>query len=132
MGKIELTNTDLFLDLTTVKYGESFFDLHNDYDCEGINYKLLNKTISFLFQPRIPEQAKKELCLLFEEATIADFKVNLKHTADRRTVDLFYRGRYEMGGNLFEISPNGEGIFYIDFWEGDSFVIFSKKVTLIV
>jgi hypothetical protein len=61
---IDLTNTELF------------FDLHNDYDCTAINYKLPDKTINFLFLPRIHDPAKKELCLLFEEATIADFNVN--------------------------------------------------------
>jgi hypothetical protein len=129
---INLTNTELFLDLNTVKYGESFFDLHNDYDCTAINYKLPDKTISFSFQPRIHESAKKELCLLFEEATIANLNVNLKRTPGSCTLDLFYRGRYEKDGNLFEITPNGEGVFYVDFWEGDSFIIFSKKVTLII
>lgn len=127
---IDLTNTELFLDLLTIKYGESFFDLHNDYDCTDINYKLLDKTIRFLFQPRIPEPMKKDLCLLFEEATIASFNVNLKCTADSCTLDLFYRGRYEIDSDLIDVSPHGEGIFYIDFWEGDSFIIFSKKVTL--
>src|SRR5687768_9975936 len=118
---IDLTNTELFLELTTIEYGESFFDLHNDYNCVDINYKLPDKTIRFLFQPRIPEPTKKDLCLLFEEATIADLHVNLKRTEDSCTLDLFYRGRYEIDGNLIEFSPLGEGIFYIDFWEGDSF-----------
>ena len=127
---IDLTNTELFLDLTTIKYGESFFDLHNDYDCTDINYKLLSKTISFLFQPSTSEPLKKGLCLLFEDATIVDFNVNLKRTSDSFTLDLFYRGRYEIDGKLFEISPHGEGYFYIGFFEGDSFEIFSKKVTL--
>jgi hypothetical protein len=74
---------------------------------------------------------KKDLCLLFEEATIANFNVNLKGGEDSCTLDLFYRGRYEIAGNLFEISPHGESVFYIDFFDGDSFIIFSKKVTMI-
>jgi hypothetical protein len=35
-----------------------FIDLHNDYDCTDINYKLPDKTISFLFQPRNSAPAK--------------------------------------------------------------------------
>jgi hypothetical protein len=105
--------------------------LHNDFDCTDINYKSLDKTISFLFQPRNSAPTNKELCLLFDDATIQNFNVNLKRTADSCTLDLFYRGRYEKDGNLFEISTQGEGVFYIDFLEGDSFIIFSKKVTMI-
>jgi hypothetical protein len=127
---IDLTNAELFLDLTTIKYGESFFDLHNDYDCTNINYKLLSKTISFLFQPSSTEPLRKSLCLLFEDATISNCNLNLMRTSDSFTLDLLYRGRYETEGNLFEISPNGDGYFYIGFIEGDSFEIFSKKVTL--
>jgi len=127
---IDLTNAELFLDLTTIHNGESFFDLHNDYNCADINYKLLDNAISFLFQPKPPELMKKDLCLLFEEATIVDCTINLKRTDDSSTLDLFYRGRYEIAGNLFEISANGEGVFYIELLEGNSFIIFSKKVTL--
>lgn len=128
---IDLTNTELFLDLTTIDHGESFFDLHNDYSCTDINYKLITKTISFLFKPRITGPTAKDLCLLFEDATIVIFKFNLKGTAESCVLDSFYRGRDEIEGNVFEISPHGEGVFYIEFLGGDSFTIFSKKVTLI-
>ena len=127
---IDLSNAELFLDLTTINYDGSFFDLHNDYEGADINYNLFEKTISFLFQPRASAQLKKDLYLLFEDATIANCTINLKRTADSSTLDLFYRGRYEIADKIVEISSAGENIFYVNFIEGDSFIIFSKKVTL--
>ena len=127
---IDLTNAELFLDLTTINYDGFFFDLHNDYECADINFSLSEKTIGFLFQPRGSAQLKKDLYLLFEGATIANGTINLKRTADSSTLDLFYRGRYEIAGELFEISSEGDNVYYVNFIEGDSFIIFSKKVTL--
>jgi hypothetical protein len=127
---IDLSNAELFLDLTTIDYDGSFFDLHNEYECTEINYNLFEKSINFLFQPRASAQIKKDLYLLFEDATIANCTINLKRTADSGTLDLFYRGRYEIADKIFETSSDGENIFYVNFIEGDSFIIFSKKVTL--
>ncbi|WP_207515627.1 hypothetical protein [Longitalea luteola] len=127
---IDLTHAELFQDLTTIDYENSFFDLHNDYACTGIDYQSANKTVGFLFQPITKDSGKKVLLLQFEDALIASFSVNLRRTADSNTLDLFYRGRFEISGKLFDFHPDGGGVFYIDFWEGDSFTISSKKVTL--
>lgn len=46
---IELTNVELFKDLTTLETVDTFFDLHNDNTCTNIHYKRSDKTLGFLF-----------------------------------------------------------------------------------
>jgi hypothetical protein len=131
MATIELLNAELLKDLTTVEAGETSFDLHNDYVCTNINYKLQTKTLSFLFEPSLADVAKNPLCLLFENVTFSNFKLYLKSTADSSTLDSFYRGRYEIDGSLFEYATTGEAYFYMEFIEGASFEFFSDKVSLV-
>ena len=131
MTTIELINAELLKDLTTVEAGETFFDLHNNYVCTNINYKLQAKTLSFLFEPGLADVTKNPLCLLFENVTFSNFELYLKSTVDSSTLDSFYRGRYEIEGSLFEYTPTGEAYFYMEFIEGDSFEFFSSKVSLI-
>jgi hypothetical protein len=70
-----------------------------------------------------------KICITFKEATIA--RINFIHpTAEERTLNNFYRGRYEKDQRLFESSELGEEYFYFEFENGDSFEVFSKEVVL--
>jgi hypothetical protein len=128
---IELTNVELFKDLTTLEAVDTFFDLHNEYTCTNIDYKLLDKTLGFLFEPNKSNAAKNNLYLLFENATISNFNLYLNRTTDSSTLDSFYRGRYQLENALFEYAPSGEGYFYLEFIEGDAFECFAGKVSLL-
>lgn len=129
---IELTNVELFKDLTTLEAEETFFDLHNDYTCTNIHYKRSDKTLGFLFEPNKSDAAKNNLFLLFENATLSNFNLHHNRTTDSSTLDSFYRGRYQIDDALFEYAPTGEGYFYLEFIEGDTFECFAGKVTLSV
>jgi hypothetical protein len=131
MNIVELTNAELFKDLTTVDAGEALFDLHNNYVCTNIDYKPETKSLFFLFEATMADAEKKHLCLLFENVTFSTFRLFLKRTADSSRLDSFYRGRYEKDGALFEHAPTGETYFYLEFIEEDSFEIFSSKVSLL-
>jgi hypothetical protein len=131
MAIIELTNAELLKDLTTVETVDTFFDLHNDYTCTNIDYKLLDKMLGFLFEPNKSDAAKNNLYLLFENATIVNLNLDLTRTTDGSTLDSFYRGRYQLEDTLVEYAPTGEGYFYLEFIEGDEIECFAEKVSLL-
>lgn len=130
MPLIELTNAELFKDLTTLGNVDTFFDLHNDYTCTSIDYKSFDKTLGFSFQPNNINDTKKNLYLLFENVTLSNFNMYHNRTTDSGILDSFYRGRYQNEGALFEYTPTGEGYFYLEFIGGDAFECFAGKVTM--
>lgn len=130
MTLIELTNVELFKDLTTLKTVDGLFDMHNDYICTKIDFKSSDKTLGFLFKPNKSDAVKNNLYLLFQNVTLSNFNLYLNRTTDSSILDSFYRGRYQLDDALFEYTPTGEGYFYLEFIEGDAFECFAGKVTL--
>ncbi|MCS3795075.1 hypothetical protein [Niastella sp. OAS944] len=130
MNTVELTNAELFKDLTTVVVGKRFFDLHNDYDCIDIEYKLETKSLAFLFEACRTGIVERHLYLLFENVTCSTFKLFFKRIVESSTLNSFYRGRFIKDDTLFDHAPDGEAYFYLEFEEGDSFELFSSKVVL--
>jgi hypothetical protein len=125
---INLTDIELFKDLTSVEVEDRVIDLHNNYNCRSINYTIDNKTIEILFELR--DTKLNKLCLLFEGAVIAKSSYFFNRTTDASTINSFYRGKFEANGGLLEYSVSGESYFYMEFEEGDTIEMFAKKVTL--
>ena len=126
---MDLTNCELFKDLTTVSIKDKFFDLHNDYNCKIINYDLVVKVLKLIFEPC--RSNVNSLSLEFNEARISNFTFNFSYSQDANTLNAFYRGRFESDGLLLEYSKLNESYFYLDFQEDDKFEVFAKKVSLI-
>lgn len=125
---INLTDIELFKDLTCLQQEDRIFDLHNDYNCTSINYNLANRTTEIIFES-INSKANK-LCLLFEEASIAKFICFLNRSEDASTINSLYRGRFETSEGLSEYSASGDRYFYIEFEQGDIIEMFAQRVTL--
>jgi len=50
---------------------------------------------------------------------------------DSCTLNSFYRGQFEVNGELFEYSPIGDRYYYIEFEKGDAFEILAQQVVLL-
>jgi hypothetical protein len=122
---IELTNVELFKSLVDIMDGEKIFDFHNEYRCVKINFESKNLELTFR-----KDQNSSIVILQFVEAEICKFEIGLGF-ANSYKLDLFYRGRYEDEGKLFEFSPLGKRYFYINFLDGDYLEILTKDVFLI-
>lgn len=125
---MDLTNSELFKDLTTVSAENQFFDLHNDYNCKAISYDSIAMILTLVFKPC--SSTKKNLCMEFTGARIANFTFHLSCSKDASTLNAFYRGKFENDGVLLEYSNSDERYFYIDFEEDDKFEVFARKVSL--
>lgn len=122
---VELTNVELFKSLVGIESDNGFIDLHNDYDCISIQYSVETKLFEISFQA-----TNSNVVLQFKDAVINKFNLVPKRTEDSCTLNSFYRGRFEVNGELFEYSPIGERYYYIEFEEGDAFEVLAQQVFL--
>ena len=125
---MDLTNSELFKDLTAISEENQFFDLHNDYSCKAISYDSATKVLRAIFEPC--KSKTNNLCLEFTEARIAKLFFYFSCSQDASTISAFYRGRFEIEGELLEYLKSDERYFYIDFQEEDKLEVFAKKVSL--
>jgi hypothetical protein len=129
---IELTDVELFKDLTLIEQDGNTYDLHNDYDCIDLSYDKESESINIVFEKHSSKSlGNDKICLLFKNVTVAKFYLFFIRTEDTSTINSFYRGKFENDGELFERSSGGAGYFYIEFEKGDKFEFFSKKVLLL-
>jgi hypothetical protein len=127
---IDLTNTELFKDLTTIESKDKSFDLHNDYDCILIDYDV-KKRVLIIDLKRNGREKGDKLRLQFENASIAKLELHSTESQDSGTISSFYRGRFEINGILSEYSSQGERYFYIEFEDGKKIELFANFARLI-
>ena len=60
--------------------------------------------------------------------TTIDF-FNLKEV-EGLTIDTLYRGRAELDGELIEVSEDGKGYFYLEFYEGQKLEFWAKYISV--
>lgn len=123
---IELTNIELFKSLSSVESDNAIIDLHNDYVCTSIQYSTDKKMFELSFQAE-----NSNVILQFKDAVITKFDLVPKRTEDSCILNNFYRGRFEINGELFEYSPLGQRYYYIEFEEGDVFEILAQEAFLL-
>jgi hypothetical protein len=121
---IELTKQPLFDPLTSLDTDEGYIDLHNDYKCQNIT--LENQCLKINFG------GKNEVVIEFLNVEITKLHWLFSQTPDSKTLDNFYRGRFEKSGSLHEFSESGKGYFYLDFYEDDCLELFADSVFLTV
>jgi len=51
---IELTDAELFKDLTCIEHNGKIYDLHNDYDCTSLSYDIESESINIVFEQVSP------------------------------------------------------------------------------
>lgn len=122
---IDLTDVELFESLVGIESDNGFIDLHNNYDCTSVQYSVEKKLFEVFFQA-----ANSNVVLQFKDAVISKFNLLPKRAEDSCTLNNFYRGRFEVNGELFEYSPARARYYYIEFEEGDTFEILAQQVFL--
>lgn len=120
----DLTKAELFKSLLVFKTKETVIDLHNDYDCENINYEFDKSCLKCLFK------GKDEVTLEFSDVIITKLGLLLKRTSDSSILNNFYRGRFEQEGVLREYSNEGKGYYHLEFEKGDSIDLHASNVFL--
>lgn len=115
------TSLELFKDLTQQDYNHRRFDFHNEFNCEMLKYEEGN--LSMLLRS-VADDASVQLKFIEVEISSALF-FNIKDAAGL-TIDTLYRGRAQVDGGLVEISKEGKGYFYLEFYEGQKFEFWAK------
>ncbi len=119
---IAATSIEFFKNLAQYDYNNQYYDFHNDYNCEKLSYS--DGILIILFKSLIDGIF---LSLKFTDVKIVtlDF-FNVKDL----TLDNLYRGRSELNGELIEVSEDGKGYFYLEFYEGQKLEFWSNGIKI--
>lgn len=132
--KISLPQSELFRNIAEVDFGDTYLDLHNDYECVRLEYKVEDKECRLTFKRvNMKTESSYELvdlvfidslmqtCLfVFDEGALDDFK----------TIDLLYRGRFENSNGLTEFDSFGRSFYYINFYSGIQLNVFARELII--
>lgn len=121
--KKDVTHTALFDTLLSGEIGDMYYDLHNDFECIRITYSLIEKKLELRFT-----NDDDRIIITFHDARLGG--CSLHPTQARSTMDLFYRGRFEMNNNLHEMTSKGEYYYYLAFLEQDKLEVFARQVVM--
>lgn len=129
--EIDLTNSELFKSFAEFEQDGVYIDLHNEYDCKLIEFTGSKKQLTLLFQPN--EYCTREVSgveIVFSDCSIKQYSAKPdKANIDSGTLDIMYRGRFEMsGGQLGEVSDSDMYYYYINFLPDVAFELFAKSV----
>ena len=109
----------LFENLSQLEFENTFYDIHNDFSLNGIEYEGNTLTISFL-----SDSSKSIFAFCFKDAKIE--KIQLFDKPE--FIDSIYRGKFEQDNVLIEKNTNNQYYFYIDFVSGLSIELWSKEL----
>jgi hypothetical protein len=133
MITIDLTQTELFKSFAEMGTGDTYVDLHNEFNCYSINFSRPRTQLSLSFKASINNlRAIKHVELVFKNAVVELMNFKIDHPFDESslTIDQLYRGRFENQSNeLAEVSNEGKFYYYISFCEDHSFQVFADSVT---
>lgn len=121
---LDLTEFALFESLLIFETSNGVIDLHNDYECHGIEYDFESQCLKCSFK------GSGNLILEFRNVIIAKLNLLLQLTSDSGTLNNFYRGRFEINGTLYECSNEGRRYFYLEFEAGDALELYAGNVFL--
>jgi hypothetical protein len=105
---------DFFKSLSQLDYSGQYYDFHNDFDCEGLSFSSEILTLNFRNTINFAK-----VSLVFSGVNIT--KSLIPSSGNVFTIDNLYRGRYEDGLNLLDISADGKAYFYLEFCDGQQF-----------
>jgi hypothetical protein len=110
---VAATSLEFLKNLAQYEYANRFFDFHNDFTCEKIFFS--DKKLLILVKNHV---SKARFSIEFEDAVITSAVFFNTKDVESLTIDTMYRGRAEVDGKLKEISEDGQGYFYLEFYEG--------------
>lgn len=119
----DATSLDFITDLAQYDYNSRYVDLHNDYRCERLSLK--NGILLVLFKS-LSEGVFLRLKFTEVDITAMDFFNTTE--AEYLTIDSLYRGRCELNGELIEVSEDGKGYFYLEFYEGQKLEFWARSI----
>ncbi|HLV39849.1 hypothetical protein [Xanthomarina sp.] len=120
---ITATSIEFFKNLAQYDYDNRYYDFHNNYNCEKLSYS--NGILLILFKSLVGEIL---LSLKFTDVKIITLDFFNVKDVENLTLDNLYRGRYELNGDLIELSEEGKGYFYLEFYEGQKLEFWAKSV----
>lgn len=119
--QIELLN-----DLSQSEYNGRYYDLHNDFNCQSIEFTPLNTFVLKFCHNSL----KNKLSLTFHDVQVESFKFFNSNDVDGLTIDTLYRGRAEHNGRLLEFLHSNLGYFYLEFYEGQKVEFWSSGISI--
>jgi len=120
---ITATSIEFFKNLAQHDYHNRYYDFHNDYNCEKLSYS--NGILLILFKSLVGGIL---LSLKFTDVKIITLDFFNVKGVENLTLDNLYRGRYELNGDLIELSEDGKAYFYLEFYEGQKLEFWAKSV----
>ncbi|MTI23640.1 hypothetical protein [Fulvivirga kasyanovii] len=118
-------NIELFKDLSQNDYDNQHYDFHNDFDCTRILFE--DETL-ILFFKKINEDLMLKLC--FNKVDIVKTLFFNAEDVAVLTIDTLYRGRAVVNGELLDLSKDGKGYFYLEFYEGQMMEFWADSIIL--
>jgi hypothetical protein len=104
------TSIEFFKNLAQYDYDNRYYDFHNNYSCEELSYS--NGILLFLFKSYIDGTF---LSLKFTDVKITALDLFNVKDVESLTLDNLYRGKFELNGDLIEISEEGNGYSFLFF-----------------
>ncbi len=120
---IAATSLEFLKNLSQYDYNNQYYDFHNDYNCEKLSY---TKGLLLIIFKKMVDEAFLSLKFTDVKITTIDF-YNVKEV-EGLTIDTLYRGRAELNGELIEVSEDGRGYFYLEFYEGQKMEFWAKGI----
>lgn len=118
MTELILNSPGLFKNLIEFEIDGVFVDLHNDYYCVQIIRNSDAHYITLIFERDNPNSRFTEVIVELSDIEIIKMNLSLNNANySKLTLDSFYRGRFDLNGQLFEHSESGKEYYYIDFYE---------------
>jgi hypothetical protein len=114
---------EFFKNLAQYNYNNRYYDFHNDYNCEKISY---SEGILLIILKNLVDGVL--LSLKFTDVKIATISFSNVKEVEGLTIDSLYRGRAERKGGLIEVSKDGTGYFYLEFYEGQKLEFWAKEI----
>lgn len=127
MTSIKVKDITLFEILLEFDIDGEHIDLHNDFSCRSIRFSKSNNTLILLFKHDL---LLTTLTLTFCDVSIVEINMDFDGIEEGLTLDLLYRGRYEVDGKLFDVSDDGRGYLYMESCEGQSIEFFCMEYTI--
>jgi len=129
--EVDLTNSELFKSFSEFEHEALYIDLHNEFYCKSILFSNETRQLILFFKPNKYCACKiNSVEVVFGDCSIEKYFSNLDKTGpESQTIDMMYRGRFEMNnGELEEVSNNGLYYYYINFLPDVSFELFARSV----
>ena len=131
--EVDLTNSELFKSFAEFEKDGIYINLHNEFDCGAVEYSSEQQMLMLSFKPNVYcTRNLKRVDIIFEDCCIKNYSAKLDGAnADLGTIDLMYRGRFELSDKQLSETSDGRYYYYITLLPDTNFELLSKRVIAI-